>query len=68
MLSMLQSLRHSAAGVVQIAGSGLGGGGFALINDGDETTVVDFRERAPKRLIETCMLKVLWRKRHGMVD
>lgn len=37
-----------AAGVVQIAGSGLGGGGFALVNDGDETTVIDFRERAPQ--------------------
>ena len=36
------------AGVVQIAGSGLGGGGFALVNDGDETMVVDFRERAPQ--------------------
>ena len=37
-----------AAGVVQIAGSGLGGGGFAIVNDGDETTVIDFRERAPQ--------------------
>ena len=37
-----------AAGVVQIAGSGLGGGGFALVNNGAETTVIDFRERAPK--------------------
>ena len=37
-----------AAGVVQIAGSGLGGGGFALVNDGDATTVIDFRERAPQ--------------------
>ena len=36
-----------AAGVVQIAGSGLGGGGFAIVNDAEETFVLDFRERAP---------------------
>ncbi|HJN73310.1 MAG TPA: gamma-glutamyltransferase [Myxococcota bacterium] len=36
-----------AAGVVQPAGSGLGGGGFAVIVDGKERTVLDFREVAP---------------------
>ena len=37
------------AGVVQPAGSGLGGGGFALVKSSgaDEATVVDFREVAP---------------------
>ena len=38
-----------AAGVVQIAGSGLGGGGFAIVNDAEETFVLDFRERAPAK-------------------
>ena len=38
-----------SAGVVQIAGSGLGGGGFAVVQSGEEPSVViDFRERAPK--------------------
>ena len=37
-----------AAGVVQPAGSGLGGGGFALVQEGHEPAfVLDFRERAP---------------------
>jgi len=36
-----------AAGVVQPAGSGLGGGGFAVIVEGEERTVLDFREIAP---------------------
>ena len=37
-----------AAGVVQPAGSGLGGGGFAVISLPDGTKrVLDFRERAP---------------------
>ncbi len=36
-----------AAGVVQPAGSGLGGGGFAVWVDGDERGVLDFREVAP---------------------
>ncbi len=40
-----------AAGVVQIAGSGLGGGGFALVDDPSDSQmgpfVLDFRERAP---------------------
>ena len=39
-----------ASGVVQPAGSGLGGGGFALYRSADGRTVesIDFRERAPK--------------------
>lgn len=39
-----------AAGVVQPAGSGLGGGGFALYRDASGTVVesIDFRERAPE--------------------
>ncbi len=40
-----------SAGVVQIAGSGLGGGGFALVYDPQDpngATVLDFRERAPQ--------------------
>ena len=36
-----------AAGVVQPAGSGLGGGGFAVVVNGEERTVLDFREVAP---------------------
>ncbi|MCP4803990.1 MAG: gamma-glutamyltransferase [Proteobacteria bacterium] len=36
-----------AAGVVQPAGSGIGGGGFAVVVDGTERTVLDFREVAP---------------------
>lgn len=36
------------AGVVQPAGSGLGGGGFALVQQGTESAFcLDFRERAP---------------------
>ena len=40
-----------AAGVVQPAGSGLGGGGFAVYRsaDGKEQISLDFRERAPSR-------------------
>ena len=39
-----------AAGVVQIAGSGLGGGGFAVVQQGNEDSfVLDFRERAPSK-------------------
>lgn len=38
-----------AAGVVQPASSGLGGGGFAVVQmKGDAPFVLDFRERAPK--------------------
>ncbi len=36
-----------AAGVVQPASSGLGGGGFAVIWDGEGSDVLDFREVAP---------------------
>lgn len=37
-----------AAGVVQPAGSGLGGGGFAVVgSSGEKTHVLDFREVAP---------------------
>lgn len=37
-----------AAGVVQPAGSGLGGGGFAVVSDGqNQPYVLDFREVAP---------------------
>ena len=37
-----------AAGVVQPAGSGFGGGGFAIVQEGNkEAFVLDFRERAP---------------------
>lgn len=36
-----------AAGVVQPAGSGLGGGGFAVVVDGETRDVLDFREVAP---------------------
>ncbi len=36
-----------SAGVVQPAGSGLGGGGFAVVVRGDERLVLDFREIAP---------------------
>lgn len=36
-----------ACGVVQPAGSGLGGGGFALVVAGEERSVLDFREIAP---------------------
>lgn len=36
-----------AAGVVQPAGSGLGGGGFAVVAGGDAPLVLDFREVAP---------------------
>jgi gamma-glutamyltranspeptidase/glutathione hydrolase len=36
-----------ASGVVQPAGSGLGGGGFAVFHDGREHRVLDFREQAP---------------------
>lgn len=36
-----------AAGVVQPAGSGLGGGGFAVFTDGDVVRTLDFREMAP---------------------
>jgi gamma-glutamyltranspeptidase/glutathione hydrolase len=36
-----------SAGVVQPAGSGLGGGGFAVVVRGDERVVLDFREIAP---------------------
>ena len=35
------------AGVVQPAGSGLGGGGFAVVRSTKESLVLDFRERAP---------------------
>jgi len=38
-----------AAGVVQPAGSGLGGGGFAVWVDGSDRGSVDFREEAPSR-------------------
>ena len=39
-----------AAGVAQPAGSGLGGGGFALVQEGKENAfVLDFRERAPEK-------------------
>jgi len=37
-----------SAGVVQPAGSGLGGGGFAVVVRGDERFVLDFREIAPR--------------------
>ncbi len=36
-----------SAGVVQPAGSGIGGGGFAVVVQGDERYVLDFREVAP---------------------
>lgn len=36
-----------SAGVVQIAGSGLGGGGFAVVINDNESVALDFRERAP---------------------
>jgi gamma-glutamyltranspeptidase/glutathione hydrolase len=36
-----------SCGVVQPAGSGLGGGGFAVVVYGDERLVLDFREVAP---------------------
>ncbi len=36
-----------SAGVVQPAGSGLGGGGFAVVVNADERYVLDFREVAP---------------------
>ena len=36
-----------SAGVVQIAGSGLGGGGFAVVTNDNESLALDFRERAP---------------------
>ena len=36
-----------ASGVVQPAGSGLGGGGFAVVTDGSRHYVLDFREVAP---------------------
>jgi gamma-glutamyltranspeptidase / glutathione hydrolase len=36
-----------SAGVVQPAGSGIGGGGFAVVVRGDERYVLDFREMAP---------------------
>jgi len=36
-----------SAGVVQPAGSGLGGGGFAVLSDGKTRYVLDFREVAP---------------------
>jgi len=36
-----------SAGVVQPAGSGLGGGGFAVVVDGEGSFVLDFREVAP---------------------
>ncbi len=36
-----------SAGVVQPAGSGLGGGGFAVVVDGETRAVLDFREVAP---------------------
>ena len=36
-----------ASGVVQPAGSGLGGGGFAVVSDGSHHHVLDFREVAP---------------------
>ncbi|MCB9758785.1 MAG: gamma-glutamyltransferase [Alphaproteobacteria bacterium] len=36
-----------SAGVVQPAGSGLGGGGFAVVVDGARVGVLDFREVAP---------------------
>lgn len=35
------------AGVVQPAGSGLGGGGFAVVTDGQSSAAYDFREVAP---------------------
>lgn len=38
-----------AAGVVQPAGSGLGGGGFAVVVDGERRIVLDFREVAPAK-------------------
>ena len=42
-----------AAGVVQPAGSGLGGGGFAVFGGGGlETRVLDFREVAPRSATE----------------
>jgi len=36
-----------SAGIVQPAGSGLGGGGFAVVVRGEERYVLDFREVAP---------------------
>ena len=36
-----------AAGVVQPSGSGLGGGGFAIVSGADGVHVLDFRETAP---------------------
>jgi gamma-glutamyltranspeptidase/glutathione hydrolase len=38
-----------AAGVVQPSGSGLGGGGFAIVSGKDGVHVLDFRETAPAR-------------------
>lgn len=52
-----------AAGVVQPAGSGLGGGGFAVVRAGGETAVWDFREVAP-----AAAQRDLFRTADGSVD
>ena len=47
-----------AAGVVQPAGSGLGGGGFAVVQKGKEKAfVLDFRERAPEKATRDMYVK-----------
>ncbi len=46
-----------ALGVVQPAGSGLGGGGFALVARKGEHHVLDFRETAPKAASREMFLK-----------
>ena len=52
------------AGVVQPAGSGLGGGGFAVVRlRADETAVLDFRERAP-----AAAHRDLFRRPDGTID
>ncbi|MFK7930277.1 MAG: gamma-glutamyltransferase [Myxococcota bacterium] len=52
-----------SAGVVQPAGSGLGGGGFAVVVDGKDRTVLDFREVAPSGAT-----KDMYRSADGGVD
>ena len=42
-----------AAGVVQPSGSGLGGGGFAIVSGNDGVHVLDFRETAPANATPT---------------
>ncbi|HNC96181.1 MAG TPA: gamma-glutamyltransferase, partial [Myxococcota bacterium] len=46
-----------ALGVVQPAGSGLGGGGFALVVQKGSAHVLDFRETAPKAATREMFLK-----------